>query len=347
MSPRQNNPDTISLNKIITMKNYRKFKKKLFVALLVFIDTTISSQLSAEIKSSLEFDYHTDGTFSVNSRAVPLELLLARIHQVSNIKIYIDRKSKKRPITTSVYNISLVQLLKRIVGDNYVMVFDGNAEFSGQIKITDNRAKMFFFPSSSLKSVTENYIRKRHKLIEKLAYETPHKKLNAQISFQGYLSSGQLVELVKDNHLKPVSLNIGWKENGGGYDLKNHESIESAVEMAAIHHQQFIAEIQADANRQVAGLRQQGMNDPDIHAELEFQKNADGLAAIFHKNGMLFYGMRVAGTASTLHSILNNKNTVRLVDPLWGGAVEAEISKVYPTMKIAIPLVPEQEELTQ
>lgn len=350
------------------MNNYRCYTKQLLMLLLIISVITTLFALSVEAsekENELQLTANADGTFSVISQSIPLEVLLSKISETSNVDIYIDSASKKRPITINVKSITLIQLLQRIAGDNYAMVYDGHnvtalhvlppdkgqstestaiiSEFSGQVKISNNRARMFFMPTDNSKSTIDNYIKKRHEALAKLSEEDPQKELHAQISFQGYMSSDQIVALVKQNQLDPVTLNIGWKENGGGYDLKRGESIEAAIESAALHHERFVSQLQEDADMQVASLSQQGASDDEMRAELAFQKNANDLSTVYHTKGIPFYGMRVAASANKLHAITRDDQTIRLVDPLWGGSVENEITNVYPTMKIAIPLVPDKE----
>lgn len=350
------------------MNSHRCYTRRLLLILLVisFIGTPFALAGDArETASGLQFTAHPDGTFSVKSQLAPLGALLSKIGDTTNVDIYVDSESKKRPVTIDVKNISLIQLLRRIAGDNYAMVYDGRnvsalhvlpkgkthsakndnaiSEFSGQVKITNQRARMFFMPANNSKSTIDSYINKRHAALSKLSEENPHKELHAQISFNGYLSADQVVALVKDNNLDPVTLNIGWKENGGGYDLKQGESIELAIKSAVAHHEQFIAELQEDANMQVANLRQQGTSDAQMQSALIFQQNANNMNSVFHSKGVPFYGVRVAATAKQLQALTSNDEEIRLVDPLWGGSVEDEITNVYPTTKIAIPLVPEND----
>lgn len=350
------------------MNNYRCYTRQLLMLLLIISVITTPFALSVEAsekENGLQFTAHADDTFSVISQSIPLDVLLSKISETSNVDIYVDSASKKLPVTINVKSITLIQLLQRIAGNNYAMVYDGRkvtalhvlppgkgqssestatiSEFSGQVKISNNRARMFFMPADNSKSTIDNYIKKRHEALEKLSEEDPQKELHAQISFQGYMSSDQIVALVKQNQLDPVTLNIGWKENGGGYDLKSGESIEAAIESTALHHERFISQLQEDADMQVASLRQQGASDDEMAAELAFQKNANDVSTVYHTKGIPFYGMRVAASANQLHSITKDDRTIRLVDPLWGGSVEDEITNVYPTMKIAIPLVPDKE----
>lgn len=125
--------------------------------------------------------------------------------------------------------------------------------------------------------------------------------------------------------------------------MKRGESIEVAIELVALHHEQFISQLREDADMQVASLRKNGIRDDQMKSELEFQKNAKDLSSIFYTKGVPFYGMRVAASAKQLNTLTSDDKTIRLVDPLWGGSVEEDVSNVYPTTKIAIPLVPDSE----
>lgn len=342
---------------------------KQWLVLLLFFSSVYTPVTMAsganEIVSGLQFTAHPDGTFSVISKGVTLGALLTKISETTNVDVYIGDSEKKRPVSINVNNITLIKLLRRIAGDNYAMVFDGRhvtalhvlppgksqplgkdiavSEFSGKVKISNQRAMLFFMPADNSKSVIDNYVKRRHEALAKLSKEDPNKELHAQISFNGYLSADQVVAFVKGNRLDPVSLNIGWKENGGGYDLKQGESIEAATKSAASHHDRFIAQLQEDANMQVATLRQQGMADAEMQSELAFQKNANDLSSVFQTKGVPFYGIRVAGRAEQLNALTGNDKEIKLVDPLWGGSMEKEIGDIYPVTKIAIPLVPDND----
>lgn len=350
------------------MNSHRCCTRQLLVLLLIISSIITTFALAAdtiEKAGGLQFTAHPDGTFSVISQSAPLEMLLSRIRETTNIDIYIDGALKKRPVSINVKNISLIQLLRRIAGANYAMVYDGLTvsalhvlpkgktqsangdiaipEFSGQVKITNQRARMFFTPANNSKSAIDSYINKRHEALAKLSEENPNKELHAQISFKGYLSADKVAALVKENQLDPVTLNIGWKENGGGYDLKRGESIEAAMKSAALDHEEFLTVLKEDADMQVADLRQKGIGDAQMQSELRFQQNANELASVFRAKGVTLYGVRVAASAKQLHTLTSNDQEIRLVDPLWGGSVEDEIANVYPTTKIAIPLVPDNE----
>lgn len=350
------------------MNSHRCCTRHLLMLLLIssFIVTLFALAVDASEKTSgFQFTAHPDGTFSVISQSAPLEMLLSKIRETTNVDISIDSASKKLPVSINVKYISLIQLLRYIAGDNYAMVYDGHnvsalhvlpegktqlansaiaiSTFSGQIKITNQRARMFFTPANNSKSAIDNYIKKRHEALSKLSEEDPDKELHAQISFQGYMSANQVVALLKQSQLDPVTLNIGWKENGGGYDLKHGESIETAIGSAALYDKEFIAELQESADRQVANLRQKGIGDAQMQSELAFQQNANELASVSHAKGVTFYGVRVAASAKQLNALTKNDQVIRLVDPLWGGSIENEIANLYPTTKIAIPLVPEND----
>ncbi len=349
--------------------NYYCCHKRQWVMLLLLVSIIVTPFIPAsdakEKASSLQFTAHSDETFSVKSHLTPLEALLSKITETTNVVIYIDNALKKRPVTIDVKRSTLVQLLQHIAGDNYAIVYDKHnvtalhvlppgksrsiksavavSEFSGKVKISKNRAQMFFMPPDHSKDAIDDYIKKRHAALKKLAEEEPNKAIQAQMSFQGYMSDKRVVALVKENKLDVVTLNMGWKEHGGGHDMQEGESIEAAMESVVLYQKKFLSVLLEDADRQVAGLRQQGISDAQMKAELEFQKEAHDLSSVFHNKGLTFYGMRVAASAKQLHTLTASEETIRLVDPLWGGSVEDEIADAYSVAKIAIPLVPEKE----
>ncbi len=94
---------------------------------------------------------------------------------------------------------------------------------------------------------------------------------------------------------------------------------------------------------QVESLRQRGVAASQMKSELAFQANVHELNAVFLDKGVTFYGMRVSATAERLNSLVGRDREVRLVDPLWAGSVEDEITKLDPRKKIAVPLIPENE----
>jgi len=338
--------------------------KKVFLFVIVFI-SAIQIQYSIaldnhENDTKLQFFANADGTFNVASSGETLETLLAKISEATNVDVYVRRAVKNDTVTIHLKNVTLVELLRRVVGDNYAMVFDHErvtalhvlprgthvsfAGFSGKVKISDQRARMFFMPPEDTEGAIDNYIRRRHEVLAELSKAHPEKILQAQISFDGYMTDKHLASLVMEQALDPVSLNIGWKENGGGYDLKQGESIEVAMESAKRHHERFIEQIREDADRQVDDSRKRGMTDDEIQPKLTFQKNAHELGSIFQAHGVPFFGIRVSGSAGQLQKMVESRKEVKLVDPLWGGRVEEEIENLYPATKIAIPLVPKNHK---
>lgn len=345
------------------MKNSR-FTSQLAALLLIgVIAASPAAPNDPDVNANrLRFTSHADGTFSVTAKEIPLAVLLTKVRETTSIAIYID-KANNRPVSIDASNVTLVQLARRIAGDNYAIIFDGSGvealhilhqgqsnasrtahlDFAGQIKISNQRARMFFMPADNSKEAVDSYIKKRHEALSRIAREEPHKQLHAQVSFQGYMSGDQILEFVKNNRLDPATLNIGWKENGGGYDLKQNESIDAAIASAAMHHERFIEQIREDADMQVESLRQQGITDNQMKSELAFQENAHELNSVYLRKGVPFYGIRISASAKQLNSLVGKDHEVRLVDPLWGGSVESEIANVYPTTKIAIPLIPVNE----
>ncbi len=312
---------------------------------------------TSERVSRLQFTANPNGTFSVVANGIALESLLAKIRETTNLDVYVSEDEKRRPISIDVKNIALIELLRRVAGDNYAIVFEGQrvtdlhllpkgktvSDFSGKVQVREKRARLFFMPQNDSKDAVNDYIRKRHEALARLAKEEPDKELQAQISFQGYMVANQVVSFVKENRLDPVTLTIGWKEHGGGHDLQQGESIEDAIKAASLFQKSMIAELQEDANRDVAELRKQGEHGAPLETALTFQKEINEQNAVFQAKGVTYYGIRVAGRADQLYALTSNDKEIRLVDPLWGGLVEKEMSEIYPVKKIPIPLKPNND----
>lgn len=352
----------------MTSPNYSAAFLPALQLLAVILSILLSPQLSIadEATDESSFTINPNGTIDLAAHSVLLGTLLSEIGEAMNISVHIDNESKTRTVTLIKSDLPLVQLLEEVAGDNYVLGYEnftpravyvmsqGEAhspvnvaqapDFSGQVRISNQQARLFFMPAGSGAEAIEDYIRKRHEILAKLSQATPGKELPAQISFNAYLPSERVVELIEKNQLSPVTLNIGWKDKGGGYDVNSKESIEAAIESVAQHHERFIAQLKEDADRQVKTLRQQGEDSVKMSSALRFQQNANELNSVFHSQGLLFSGVRVVASTQKLHSLIRGESEVRLVDPLWGGEIEAEISAVYSTTKVAMPLVPDIED---
>jgi len=94
------------------MNSHRCCTRQLLVLLLIISSIVTTFALAADDSEKagvLQFTAHPDGTFSVISQSAPLEMLLSRIRETTNVDIYIDGASKKRPVSINVKNISLIQ----------------------------------------------------------------------------------------------------------------------------------------------------------------------------------------------------------------------------------------------
>ncbi len=184
------------------------------------------------------------------------------------------------------------------------------------------------------------YIKSRHQILDKLASENPEQELDAQISFKRYLNSQQLTEVVKRCDVKVLTLNFGWKDNGGGLDIAKDESLEEALIISHFNHKAFVEELYESASEfQKKAI--ESMNEQDRKREDEFLANTKELKDMYEKHGVLYYGIKVIGTASKLKAIKDTNTHIRLVDPLWDER-ESILGTTHKIKRISIPISPHE-----
>lgn len=201
-----------------------------------------------------------------------------------------------------------------------------------------NVTKFFFTPDGKDMQTINQYIEKRHQVLDKLAVEDPEQILDAQISFKQYLNSKQLAEVIKRYDVKVLTLNFGWKDNGGGQDIQKNESIEEALKRAHLSHKAFIQELYESASELQKKAIEEG-SEEDRKREEKFFAEAKELKDIHEKHGVLYYGIKVTGTASKLKAIKDIDTHIRLVDPLWDER-ESILGATHKIKKIGIPISP-------
>lgn len=199
------------------------------------------------------------------------------------------------------------------------------------------RARFFFTPD---KTNINQYIKNRHQILDKLTLENPEQALDAQISFRRYLNSQQLIEIIKRYDIKVLTLNFGWKDNGGGVDIAKDESVEDALIRTNSSHKNFVEELYESAS-ELQKKAIEGMNEQDRKREDIFFAEAKELKNIYEKHDVLYYGIKVRGTASKLKAIKDTDANIRLVDPLWDER-ESILGTTHKIKKIGIPISPHE-----
>ncbi len=206
--------------------------------------------------------------------------------------------------------------------------------------VTEQNVTKFIFTPDKMDIQTINqYIKSRHQILERLALENPEQVLDAQISFRDYLNSKQIAKIIRDYGVDVVTLNIGWKEQGGEYNIRQDESIEEALEKANAHHRIFIDELYESASNEYQEKMNGSISEQERQRLSEFLAHAVDLKNTFETYGVLYYSMRVKGKASKLKAIKGRDSNIRLVDPLWDER-EKGLRGIYKIKKIGIPISP-------
>jgi hypothetical protein len=65
------------------------------------------------------------------------------------------------------------------------------------------------------------------------------------------------------------------------------------------------------------------------------------LKDMYEKHGVLYYGIKVIGTASKLKAIKDTNTHIRLVDPLWDER-ESILGTTHKIKRISIPISPHE-----
>lgn len=206
--------------------------------------------------------------------------------------------------------------------------------------VTEQNVTKFIFTPDKMDIQTINqYIKSRHQILDRLALENPEQVLDAQISFRDYLNSKQIAKVIRDYGVDVVTLNIGWKEQGGEYNIRQDESIEEALERANAHHRIFIEELYESAYNEHQEKMNGSISEQERQRLSEFLAHAIDLKNTFETYGVLYYGIRVKGKALKLKTIKDRDGNIRLVDPLWDDK-EKELRGIYKIKRIGIPISP-------
>ncbi len=229
----------------------------------------------------------------------------------------------------------LIVLMVIITGFCSISFAEDNSPF-----VVDNGVvrKIIFGPRCNSTSCIDEYIKSRHNILQQLLIENPNQRIEAQISFRDYLGEDKVRLLFSPyQDIKIITLNIGWGEQVGGYELKKSETLDEALKNIREHHIKFLNTLYESAIGEY-------QNHQDIYTEsesslrkAEFLSHATELKQVFRKRGVTFYGARIVATVSTLEEMSKLKN-IRLVDPLW--SEEDERFNSIKTKKISIPISP-------
>lgn len=202
----------------------------------------------------------------------------------------------------------------------------------------ENHTKLIFAPSVNTKAAILTYVEERHRVLDELSAMIPNQLMEAQISFKDYMNSEEILAHVRRYDIDVLALNIGWKDQVGGYELDNGETIAEALKTASFHQKRFTDELYESALRQSRDKASAEGSQEDLARHAAFLAHAAGLKSGFQRRGLLIYGLRVRGEAAELKSMRDMNNSVRLVDPLWFENEEQVMESSV--RKVAIPISP-------
>lgn len=326
------------------------------------VSTTANDAVAAD--RVFELVHNQDGSFDLHAGQVAVREVLEKIWQTTGVKVVAYKENNKSSVSINIRGKALPQLLETVVGDKYLMLFGegrrgaGQAvatsrlseqtrgdygDFAGKVAVENKIARLFFTPNDTHQGSLDHYIKLRHYVLDTLAERQPKKEIQAQISFTRYLTAEQLAAFIKKYPIRPVTLNFGWQEQGGGYDIKKGESIHQALSNAARNHERFIRVLRTEAQKQYRQKKNRGPHKESANAAADYLSQADALKDVYRRRGLLFYGVRTAASVEILKSVKDQEKNVRLIDPLWGGAVEEQLATAYRIKKIAIPIIPAKE----
>ncbi len=202
--------------------------------------------------------------------------------------------------------------------------------------------RLVFTPRSNARVAINAYVTERHKILDNLADRSPNEVIEAQVSYSHYLNKTELLDAINKYRTQTLSLNVGWGEQVGGYEIKKHEPVEHAINNAAFHHTMFVNELYESAHNEFQQNTQEIRSPEALERLSTHLAHAKELKVQLEKRGVLFYGARIKGRTSEIRRIKDTDKLIRLVDPIWAedtGSVEIINSK-----RISVPLSPYQYE---
>lgn len=211
------------------------------------------------------------------------------------------------------------------------------------MRITNERGTAVIFTPPSTESVAaiDGYIASRHRLLDRLALQSPGEHLAAQISFSKHLAAEELLAEMNGAGVTIRSLDFGWDGQSGGFALRKGERLEDELARLTQYHGDFIAQMEESRQLIEDETRRENHRPEDQVRYQRHIEHVDNLGSAYRARGVLFIGAKVEGSARSLLTLRNHAKYIRLVDPLWDELSDA--SGVSDVRKIAVPLGPDVE----
>ncbi len=337
------------------MFNAKIYLPSLLVAILLPFSASSSNTqmecLGKHLKQNEVYIKKTKGGFKFMSNGAKLVKVITAIRKESGLKIGIPKARQSEIITLCTPNKPMISILKSVLKTNYVLVFNSNenivdvtvlqegneknthrptaSKFSGKVVVKGNVANMLHIPLTEKKEDVEQYIISRHLVLDELSKRYPDKIFFAQISFKNALSENQLLAALEGYDVRAINLNTIAGEYVGGNDVPEGTPLHDAINEANSTEMEFL---------NVHCMEENESKKASISEECK------KLYASRNNEGTMFFGVQVSAKPRELKMIKDNSNYTRLVDPLWSGSIEDELSIEYKTKHTAIPLIPESKK---
>lgn len=331
-----------------------KKTKLIILGLAVILSTLFLSSIYSFAVSPLR-DLR-DGEFILNikegqkldlsAKKAQVSKLLEEISKQAKVDIKVQDEAGKELVSLTMKDEPLAAAIKKIVGSNYILSFKkendsfevtkGNVvsikdrvkEFIGSFVVDGSRIKMFFMSEDSSPESIANYIKERHALLDYLAEKYPNKVIEAQLSLKDFLTGDEILAITKKYDVKVEVFNPGWKDSGGGFDLRKDEPLVEAIKRLNEYTKEFLE-----------GLVAFSPNNQEKEKYKEQKKD-------FEEKGVLIYGIKLEGKTVELKKMKDEEKQVRLADPLWQGSLYNLLQKTHTVSPIAIPLSPYSDPIS-
>lgn len=278
--------------------------------------------------------------------------ILKTLSEKTDTEIKVEDNAADQIVSIALKDMSLQDAIKKIVGNNYVLVLkktdngfevlkgnivsvkDRIKEFIGSFAVDGLRIKMFFMPEGSSPQSIAEYIKERHKLLDYLAEEYPNKVIETQISLKDFLTGDEILAILNQYDVKIKVFNPGWKDSSGDFVLKEDESLSEALQRLNEYEKEML----------------EGFLSMESYREEKESKAMDTWKDCwdnFQKRGVMIYGIKLEGKTAEIKKMKDEAKQIRLADPLWKGSLYNLLQKTHIVSPIAIPLNPFSEPVSE
>lgn len=334
---------------------------KVFLGTIVIMAISLSydySVFAAIIKKGEFFlNFNADKQIiSLSANETKLSEILKVISEKSGMKITTYGKEDK-VISANFENKPLDEVLKRIIRDNYILVYQGEKlqkvglatqskkdssqikEFLGRIMEDGDIIKMFFIPRDFTVESIADYIGERHKFLDYLAENFPQKEIQTQFSFQDFIGKDEITKIAnRYPEIKIQEVSQGWNDQKGGFCVDPNKPLSE--ELIGLEKMELQSINQRLEHAQWLINNDSGTNEEIKEKNKQFLQSSQEYKTIFQEKGVLLYGIKATGKAEEIKQMRDDLSYVRLADPIYGGKLEELLGKNNLIHMIPIALSP-------